>query len=252
MLIGISIIGKLWLGLFYRKIAKRIDSGVIKAASVDSLTDCISTTAVLISSIIVKLTDIVLLDAIVGIGIAILIIVAGSKILNETKNSILGEAPIKETVDEIYTIVKEEPLVIGVHDLLVHNYGPGRTIASFHAEVDGSNDIFLLHDAIDNLEKKIATRMNIQCTIHLDPITTDDERINELKTIAKSAINLIDERIGIHDFRAVIGETHTNIIFDIEVPFEIKTPTSKIIKSIEEEVQKINNEIFCVITVDRC
>ena len=252
VLIGISIIGKLWLGLFYRKIAKRIDSGVIKAASVDSLTDCISTTAVLISSIIVKLTDIVLLDAIVGIGIAILIIVAGSKILNETKNSILGEAPIKETVDEIYTIVKEEPLVIGVHDLLVHNYGPGRTIASFHAEVDGSNDIFLLHDAIDNLEKKIATRMNIQCTIHLDPITTDDERMNELKTIAKSAINLIDERIGIHDFRAVIGETHTNIIFDIEVPFEIKTPTSKIIKSIEEEVQKINNEIFCVITVDRC
>ena len=252
ILIGASIIGKLWLALFYRKIAKKIDSGVIKAAGVDSLTDCISTTAVLISSIIVKLTNFALLDAIVGIAVAFLIIVAGAKILNETKNSILGEAPIKETVDEIHSIVSGEPLVLGVHDLLVHNYGPGRTIASFHAEVDGTNDIFMLHDVIDNLEKKIAQQMKIQCTIHLDPITTDNEKINELKSIAKEAIKKIDERIGIHDFRAVIGETHTNMIFDIEVPFEIKEQPSHLTKKIEDEVQKIKSDIFCVITVDRC
>lgn len=252
ILIGASIIGKLWLAIFYRKIAKKIDSSVIKAASVDSLTDCISTTAVLISSIIVKMTGFVQLDSIVGLIVAVLIIIAGAKILNETKNSILGEAPVKETVDEINQIVSEESLVVGVHDLMVHNYGPGRTIASFHAEVDGTNDIFMLHDAIDNLEKKIAQQMNIQCTIHLDPITTDDEKINELKLTAKNAIKNIDERIGIHDFRAVIGDTHTNIIFDIEVPFEIKESTSTLTKKIEEEIQKTNSKIFCVITVDRC
>ena len=252
ILIGISIIGKLWLSLFYNKIAKKIDSKVIKAASVDSLTDCISTTAVLISSIIVKVTDFALLDSIVGLVVAVLIIIAGAKILNETKNSILGEAPVKETVEEINQIVSEEPLVIGVHDLLVHNYGPGKTIASFHAEVDGSNDIFMLHDAIDNLEKRISQQMNIQCTIHLDPITTDDEKINELKDIANNAIKKIDTRIGLHDFRAVIGETHTNIIFDIEVPFEIKESPAAITQKIEYEVQKKMSNCFCVITVDRC
>ena len=143
-------------------------------------------------------------------------------------------------------------MVLGIHDLLVHNYGPGKFIASFHAEVDGSHDIFLLHDSIDNLEKKIGERLNIQCTIHLDPIVTDDERTTHLKEMAIAAVKNVCENAGLHDFRVVIGHTHTNLIFDVELPFEVKESTQSIAKRIEEEVQKVRPDCYCVITVDRC
>ncbi len=252
VILGISILCKLWLAFFFRKVGKRIDSTVILAASTDSLTDCISTTAVLVSSIIVKLTDLEIIDSVVGLGVSVLIIIAGAKILNETKNSLLGEAPVKDTVLKIKEIVSNEKEVLGIHDLLVHNYGPGKFVASFHAEVDGSHDIFMLHDAIDNLERRLGTELNIQCTIHLDPIVTDDERITELKALATDAVKKVCLDAGLHDFRAVIGTTHTNLIFDVEIPFEIKESTAEITKRIEEEVQAARPDCYCVITVDRC
>ena len=252
IILGASILGKLWLAFFQRRIGKRIGSTVLLAASTDSLTDCISTTAVLISSIVVQITKIEIIDSIVGLCVSVLIIVAGAKILNETKNSLLGEAPVEETVNQIKEIVAEENVVLGIHDLLVHNYGPGKFIASFHAEVDGSHDIFLLHDSIDNLEKKIGERLNIQCTIHLDPIVTDDERTTHLKELATAAVKNVCENAGLHDFRVVIGHTHTNLIFDVELPFEVKESTQSIEKRIEEEVQKVRPDCYCVITVDRC
>ncbi|MBQ8689138.1 MAG: cation transporter [Clostridia bacterium] len=252
IILGISILGKLWLALFYNKIGKKINSGVIKAASTDSLTDCISTAAVLVSSIVVKLTGLEMIDAIVGMGLSMLIIYAGAKILNETKNSILGEAPVEETVDSIKRIVSEEPLVVGIHDMLVHNYGPEKYIASFHAEVDGSNDIFELHDSIDNLEKRISSELNILCTIHLDPIVTDDETVLSLRHFTEDTIHEIYPMISIHDFRTVIGATHTNLIFDIEVPFEIKESSNEIISRIEHQISSKKSECYCVITVDRC
>ncbi len=252
IILGASILGKLWLSFFQRRIGKKIGSTVLMAASTDSLTDCISTTAVLISSIVVRITKIEIIDSIVGLGVSVLIIVAGARILNETKNSLLGEAPVQDTVDQIKEIVAKESEVIGIHDLLVHNYGPGKFIASFHAEVDGSHDIFMLHDSIDNLEKKIGEKLNIQCTIHLDPIVTDDERTTHLKEIATAAVKTVCENAGLHDFRVVIGHTHTNLIFDVELPFEVKESTQIIAKRIEEEVQKVKPDCYCVITVDRC
>lgn len=251
IIIGCSILGKLWLSIFYYKIGKKIDSSVIKASSTDSLMDCISTTAVLVSSIIIKLTGIEMIDAIMGIAVSGLILFAGIKILIETKNSILGSAPVAETVEQIKEIVSNEPLVIGMHDLIVHNYGPRKYIASFHAEVDGKEDIFLLHDAIDNLERNIINELGILCTIHLDPLVTDNETINELRALVNNAVKSAYPSVGVHDFRAVIGHTHTNLIFDIEVPFEEKDSEEKIKSNIENIIKEINKDYFCVITVDR-
>lgn len=252
IILAVSVIGKLWLGIFYRKIGKRINSGVILAASADSFSDCVSTSAVLVSSVVIKLTGIEIIDAIVGLAVSVLIIIAGIKILNETKNSLLGEAPVAETVDSIKRIISEEPEVLGIHDMIVHNYGPGKYVASFHAEVDGAHDIFMLHDAIDNLERRIGDELGIQCTIHLDPIVTDDETINSLKQMAETAVKSVDEVFRIHDFRAVVGASHTNLIFDVEVPFENKDSSADIISKISKAVSDMRDDCYCVITVDRC
>ena len=252
IILAVSVLGKLWLGIFYRKIGKRINSSVILASSADSFSDCISTSAVLASSIVIKLTDWEIIDAIVGLAVSVMIIIAGVKILNETKNSLLGEAPVAETVDKMKEIISREPEVLGIHDMMVHNYGPGKYVASFHAEVDGAHDIFMLHDCIDNLERNIGEELNIQCTIHLDPVVTDDETVTELKQLAERAVKAVDERFGIHDFRAVVGVSHTNLIFDVEVPYECKESTTEIIEKICNEVKRIRSDCFCVLTVDRC
>lgn len=252
IILASSILLKLWLALFYRKIGKRINSGVIKASSVDSLTDCISTVAVLISAIIIKYTDLKIIDTIVGLGVSVMIIIAGVKILNETKNSLLGEAPVDEQVKSINEIISEYPEIIGTHDLMIHNYGPNHYIASFHAEVDGSKDIFILHDMIDIVEKRIQSELNILCTIHMDPIVTDDSTVNELKSFLIETIKQdVSPDISIHDFRVVIGNTHTNMIFDIILPFESKETPDDVIEKICVAVNKRRNECFCVITVDR-
>ncbi len=247
----ISIVLKLWLGLFYRKVGKKIDSQIIIATSADSLTDSVSTGAVLISSIIIKFTGFVLLDAIVGIGVSIVIIVAGAKILNDTKNALLGEAPVQEIVDDIEHIVDNYPEIIGMHDLLVHNYGPGRFIASFHAEVDGKEDIYMLHDVIDNAEREIKEKMNIACTIHLDPIVTDDEDVNRLKEILFSTMRENGLNYKVHDFRTVIGNTHTNLIFDVVLPFDEEIKENELADKISSLISEKHPDYYCVITVDR-
>lgn len=252
IILAFSILVKFFLSLYYRKVGKKIDSSVILASATDSLFDAISTLAVLISSIIIKLTAIAIIDAIVGLLVSIMILVAGIRTLNDTKNSILGEAPVKETVDSILKIVSEYPEIIGTHDLIVHNYGPGHYIATLHAEVDGSGDIYILHDIIDNVEKRLATELNIICTIHLDPITTDDETVNELKALISNIVHEINSNIGIHDFRVVVGLTHTNLIFDLEIPFELKIDEDDLKESIEAKLHKTNPNYFCVITVDHC
>ncbi len=251
IILPISILSKLWLALFCRKIGKRIDSGALRAASVDSLSDAASTSAVLISAVVVRFTDFYALDAIMGIVVSGIIIIAGIKILNETKNSLLGEAPVDDVVESIKAIVSDYPEIIGIHDMMVHNYGPSHFIASFHAEVDGSSDIFKLHDMIDNVEKRINAELSIPCSIHMDPIVTDDEAVTRLKAFAKQAVSFVNPRLDMHDFRVVVGETHTNMIFDIVVPFDIKENPSDIVKRIQDEVQKTDPGCFCVITVDR-
>ena len=251
--LGGSILVKLWLGLFNKQIGKRIDSSVMRATATDCLSDALSTTAVLISSLILLLfpTLNVNLDAYMGVIVAVLILVAGGKILLETKNSILGEAPSDEIVKQITDIVEATPGALGIHDLTVHNYGPGHVIAALHIEVDGSEDIFHSHDMIDNVEKKLRTECNIEATIHMDPVVTNDERINALRPLVEEAVCAIDPALRIHDFRFVAGETHTNLIFDVVVPFENKNSDTEIRAEITKNIQKINNTYFAVITVDR-
>ncbi len=247
----VSIVLKLLLGLFQRKIGTRINSGVIKATSVDSFSDAIATTAVLISSVIIKFTSFYLLDAIMGIVVSVLVIIAGVNILNETKNAILGEAPVDETVNDIKRVVSEYPDVLAMHDLLVHNYGPRHFIASFHAEVDGKVDIYYLHDVIDNIERRINEELNILCTIHMDPVVTDDEEVNSLKQFLMDTLRENDLAISIHDFRVVIGETHTNLIFDAVLPFDYPLSESELKNKITAAVQQKRPNHYCVITVDR-
>lgn len=247
----VSVLLKLWLGIFQAKIGKKINSGVIKASSTDSLADAISTTAVLISSIVIKLTNWYYLDAIMGIVVSVLVFIAGINILNETKNAILGEAPIDETVESIKNVVSEFPEILGMHDLLVHNYGPHHFIASFHAEVDGNDDIYYLHDVIDNVERKINNELNILCTIHMDPVVTDDDDVNELKGFLIEVLKDEDLNLSIHDFRVVIGETHTNLIFDVVIPFDYPISEAEVKKKICDAVFKRRENCYCVITVDR-
>ncbi len=252
VVLSISILGKLWLFIFYRTIGKKINSGVLTATATDSLSDTISTTAVLICAIIIRIfPNLAILDGIVGACVALFIMFAGIKILRENINFIMGEAPIDEVITSIKSVVSQYPDARGIHDMLVHNYGPGHIIASLHIEVDGSKDIFELHDVIDNIERHIREELHIECTIHMDPIVCDDPIVDDLKRKTIEAARMIDERLNIHDFRYVLGTTHHNLIFDVAVPFEIKMTDKEVTEAISEKIKEYNDTYFCVITIDR-
>ena len=251
IILAASIVVKLLLALFYRSIGKTIDSTVVLAASADSFSDSFSTLAVLVSSIIIKLTGWHIIDAIVGVLVSIPIIIAGLKILNETKDILLGEGPVDETVSNIEKIIAEFPDIIGTHDLMVHNYGPSKSVASLHAEVDGKKDIYYLHDMIDNAERKICEELNIVCTIHMDPVVTDDENVNALKAFLFETMKEAGLNYSVHDFRTVIGQTHTNMIFDVVLPFDDALSEDEVKKAISNAVSKKRSNCYCVITVDR-
>ena len=250
IILGVSIASKLWLFFFNRKIGKKIDSSVVKATAFDSLADGVATSAVLVSAVISKFTG-VETDAYMGVVVALLILWAGVKILNETKNSILGSPPEEGVVEGIMDIVGEYDQLLGVHDMVVHNYGAGNTIASFHAEVDGTEDVFLIHDVIDNVERRLYSEMGIRATIHMDPIVTDDEKINELRDKTDAIVKSIDERLKIHDFRFVEGVTHSNLIFDISVPFEIKMTDNALKDLVENKVSEMSPTFCVVMPIDR-
>ena len=246
----VSVAVKLWLFFFNRKIGKKIDSTVIRATGTDSLSDAAATSAVLISALISHFTGFDT-DAYMGILVAVIILIAGVKILNETKNSILGGAPDPKVVADILALAREYPAVLGVHDLMVHSYGAGNTIASFHAEVDGAQDIFVTHDAIDMLEKEIYSRLGVRATVHMDPIVTDNEKIDAMRAEVLGCVRSVDERLDIHDFRCVDGVTHTNLIFDVTVPFEVKMSDGDVREAISSAVSRLNPNYFTVITIDR-
>ena len=252
VILGASILMKVWLFFFYRGVGKKIDSGVLKASAFDSLSDVISTSAVLVTTIVIHFTGFAILDGIVGLIVACLIIVGGIKILRENMNSILGEAPSEEIVDGIREVVREYPEALGIHDLIVHNYGPGHTIASLHIEVDGTRDLFALHDVIDNIERQMREQLQIECTVHMDPIAVNDPIVNELRKKVTDLLPEIGEGISLHDFRVVTGPSHTNLIFDMAVPFEIKMTEKEAADRISSLVkEKIGKEYYCVVTVDR-
>lgn len=253
IVLAASILVKLWLALFNRKIGKRIDSSVMRATAADSISDVLSTSAVLITTLVILFfPDLTIpLDAYMGVVVAILILIAGIKILNETKNSILGEAPPDEVIAEIQRVVALYPNALGIHDLVVHNYGPGHILAALHIEVDGKTDIFKTHDMIDLIEHQLRTECGIEATIHMDPIVTDDAQVTALREKVLAVVQSLDPRIRIHDFRFVAGETHTNLIFDADVPFEVKTEPAELKKQIAAKIREIDPSYVAVITVDR-
>lgn len=253
IVLSVSILVKLWLGLFNRRIGKKLNSSVMRATAADSLSDAIATAAVLLTTLAMFLfpTLKINLDAYMGVAVAVLILVAGLRILNETKNAILGEAPSDEIVKKICEVVDESEGVLGIHDLIVHNYGPGRVVASLHVEVDGKVDIFVSHDRIDNMEKRLRRECGIEATIHMDPLNTDDELLNTLRPLVEQAVQEIDPSFCIHDFRIVTGDTHTNLIFDVAATFESKLTDDEIRRAVADKVSRINPSYFTVITVDR-
>ena len=251
VILGISIACKLFLAYYYKHVGDKINSSVVSASATDSLMDAASTAAVLISGIIIRFTGLWVIDSIVGILVSIMIFVAGLRILNETKNSLLGEPPLGEVIESIKLIVAKHECVVGMHDLLVHNYGPNHYIASFHAEVNGEDDVYMLHDAIDNLEREIYQELGILCTVHMDPIEANNEEVVKLRSMTAAVVSEIYLGANIHDFRMVTGPTHTNLIFDISAPFEVRDSDEDIVKRVGEHIHSMDSRYFTVITVDR-
>lgn len=251
VILAAAVLCKLMMFFFFRRLGKMIDSEVLRATSMDSISDATATGAVLISTVITMLTG-VDLDAYMGLLVAGFILYTGIRILNETKNSILGEPPTDDTVKQIEGILHRYPDVLGIHDMTVHSYGPNRQMVTLHAEVDGQKNVFDTHDMIDNIERTIKQELNIDCTIHMDPITVGDEVTDELKAATVAAVKTVDERINIHDFRCVIGATHTNLIFDTAVPFEVKQTDEDLCSAIQAAItQHMGEAYYSVVTVDR-
>ena len=251
--LGGSIAVKLWIAYFNTRIGKRIDSSVMRATAADSLSDVLSTGAVLITTLVMLLFPSLTLnlDAYIGVIVAALILVSGVKILLEAKDSLLGGAPSEEVIRQITEVAEKCEGVMGIHDLEVHNYGPGHVIAALHVEVDGSKDIFESHDMVDNLEKQLRRECGICATIHMDPIVTNDEVVNRLREQVKGVVEALGEGMSIHDFRFVEGKTHTNLIFDVAVPFECKMSEEEVRRAVSSAVSRLDPSYFTVITVDR-
>ena len=241
---------KLILYFFYRSVGRAVDSSVMMASSADSLSDVVSTGAVLVALFVSHLTGINL-DGYIGAAVAIFIFISGLKILNENKNHIIGTAPDPELVEKIKSEARSHPEILGIHDMMIHNYGTSRCFATFHAEVDGRDDIFKSHDVIDLIERDVFEKYGVQCVIHLDPIETDNELVNELREDIYESVKGIDERLSVHDFRLVPGVTHTNLIFDVFVPFEVTTGDEELRSLINAKVKSISTGYHTVITFDR-
>lgn len=246
----ISILAKLWLSLFYNKLGGKISSATIKAAGTDSRNDVFATAVVLLSIFISKLTGYEV-DGYAGMLVALFILYSGFEILKDILNPLLGEMPGKEFVESIENKIMSYGGILNTHDLVVHNYGPNRYFATVHAEVDAKEDILRAHDLIDNIERDFARELNINLVIHLDPIITDDEEINDLRTMTENKVKSIDEKLTIHDFRVVKGQTHTNLIFDVLVPVDFDIKSLELVNLIEKEIQKENETYYAVITVDK-
>lgn len=245
----LSIAVKIWMSLFYRRVGAIISSTAIKASATDSLNDVYATSAVLFCTLVARFTG-ANLDGYAGCAIALFIIISGIKLVKETLNPLLGEAPDKNLVANIVTRLHSYDGVLGIHDLIVHDYGPGRCFASVHAEMDAKNDVMESHDLTDLIERDFK-KDGIEMVVHLDPIVTDDPRANELREMVARIIASLGEGITMHDFRVVYGPHHQNLIFDIVLPADFTGQADEVKARIEEEIKKKDERYFAVINVDR-
>lgn len=246
----ISILVKIYMCFYNRAIGKKISSTAMLATATDSLSDSIATTVVLISIFVTKFLPINV-DGYCGVLVALFILYAGFNAAKDTISPILGKAPEPEFVRKIEDMVLAHTEVIGVHDLVVHDYGPGRVMISLHAEVDGAGNIFELHDVIDRIENELSEKLDCEAVIHLDPIETNNEEITRVKKLVLEKLKEINENISIHDFRMVTGNTHTNLIFDVVIPYEMKEDNNYLKKKIISKIKELSEDYIPVIHLDR-
>ena len=245
-----SILVKCYMAFYNFRIGKKINSSALKATAMDSLSDCAATFAVLLAMIIQQFTS-WKIDGWVGLIVAGVVLYAAYSTAKDTIQPLLGMPPNQEFVDEVEAIVLSHDIVEGIHDLVVHDYGPGRCMISLHAEVAGNQDIFLIHDEIDHIETELNKRLGCESTIHMDPIAMDNEVVNENKEIVEKIVQQLNFEYTIHDFRMVIGPTHTNLIFDVLIPRDEKVDEDELRMHLEREVGKINPNYYAVIKIDR-
>lgn len=241
-----SILVKLYMAYYNRSVGKKLDSTAMKAVATDSLSDMVATTVVLLASVFTHFTGIKI-DGYCGLVVGFLVGYAGFDAARETLNPLLGQPPAREFVEKIDEIVMSHPEVCGMHDLIVHDYGPGRQMISLHAEVPSEGNILELHDVIDNIETELRRELGCEATIHMDPIVTSDEHVSETKSAMVSLIKSIDEELSIHDFRMVTGESHTNLIFDVLAPFNFRLTDEELLTEILQDVQEHFGENYYVV-----
>lgn len=245
-----SILVKVYMAFYNTSVGKKIESATMAATAKDSLSDTVATTVVLIAAIVAHFWSIPV-DGYCGLFVGIMILLAGISAMKDTVNPLLGQAPDPELVEEIEKIVRCDERILGIHDMVIHDYGPGRLMVSLHAEVPYKEDILELHDLIDQIEFNLRGMIHCEPIIHMDPIVDDDEVINDAKSEVKRIIQEIDEKILFHDFRMVKGTTHSNLIFDIVVPHSYSMTDEELRNKISEGVSAYNKTYFCVIQVDK-
>ena len=245
-----SILVKLYMFFYNHSLSKKIESAAMKATSVDSLSDTVATTLVLIATLISKYTGL-LLDGWFGILVGLFILYTGGSTLKETIDLLLGQPPKQEFIDEVKEIVLGHSMVHGVHDLIVHDYGPGRVMISLHAEVDVNGDIQDIHEQIDHIEHELQEKLHYSATIHMDPIVTDDKEVLAMKAKVEEMVHFLDESFSMHDFRMVRGSTRTNLIFDVEVPRKTSYTDNEIVNWLKERIHELpGSKYFAVIQID--
>lgn len=250
LILAASIAVKFYMNFYNRKIGKKIDSFAMKATAMDSLSDCIATTVVLICTVIYLATD-VNLDGWGGGLVALFIIYTGITSIRDTLSPLLGQAPDPEYVQKIEMIVKAHPEILGIHDLVVHDYGPGHRLISLHGEVSGDGDIYVLHDVIDRIEQELHDKLGCEAVIHMDPIAANDEHVNAMREKVEELLTQWDSRISLHDFRMVEGPTHTNLIFDAVVPQDLAATEEEAQKKIAQLIAQLGDMYRAVVKIDR-
>lgn len=251
IILVLSIGVKLWMGMFNKKLGKKIDSKVMMATATDAMGDVVTTTATIASVLFFKITGINI-DGIVGIGVSLVVMWAGIGIAKDTLEPLIGEAVAPEEYVRISRFVEKYEGIVGSHDLIVHNYGPGRSMASIHAEVPNDVDIEVSHEIIDRIERDAAKRLGIFLVIHMDPVETKDAHVLEVRHQVEQILDAVDSRVSIHDFRMVDGKEQINLIFDMVVPFEYSTQKQNELKmTLRKLLQMADKRYQCVITIER-
>lgn len=253
LIIGIlvlSILVKLYMFYYNRTMSRKIQSAAMAATALDSISDTLATSVVLLSTLIAHFTGLKI-DGWCGAAVGLFILFAGFNAARDTIGPLLGQAPDPEFVKSIRDLVMSYDEVLGVHDLIVHDYGPGRLMVSLHAEVPAKGDILHLHDTIDNIEKRLRRELSCEAVIHMDPILNDDEETNTLKSAVMDIVKTIDQSLTIHDFRIVKGPTHTNLIFDVVEPYQVSFLPEDLEAMIQQKVQELDPRYFTVVQVDR-